>query len=386
MRKQTPKKNLLIVCEGTVTEPFYFKILADKAIEKGEWDNVEIIPEPRNLDDDENPKSNKRPKRTFKNTELIVPENTLLQADETEKKYLKEGKDTWAMPLRFVKEARDRLSNGAYDEAWVVFDRNGHPAHEAAFGLAAETDKPVNIAFSSRSFEQWVLLHFEKSLKPFESTECKIRQKGKNLPLDCMSDKPLEGSCEGDKCLVGYLRKNYLLDYSKKGSASIKTVFEKLSATESINNAVKNSAWLRAKQRDILRGANNKPYLLNPYTTVDVLVKRLLGIVENIEWVQLHQSIQLPHLNIVFELEDEKHLKTTFTNTGKTVFMLNQTHLMENLYCTDSEGIRHSFDLEAAFVLLPNQTGSRLFTLPENYLEEWQIHYKTENYELILMI
>jgi RloB-like protein len=293
MPKQTPKRNLLIVCEGTVTEPFYFRILADKAIEKGEWDNVRIIPEPRDLDNNDQQKDNKRPKRSFQNASVDVPKTTFLKADETEKKYLQSSDLIYPMPLGFVKEARDRLSEGAYDEAWVVFDKNGHPAQEAAFALAAETDKPVKIAFSSRSFEQWVLGHFEQSLTPFEATECKIRQKGKNIPLDCQGDKPLEGSCEGDKCLVGYIRKNYLSDYSKKGNKSIKSVFEKLSETESMDIAIINAAWLRAKQREILRGYKNKPYLLNPYTTVDVLVKRLLGITENIEWVELNTTIVL---------------------------------------------------------------------------------------------
>ena len=67
MRKQTIKKNLLIVCEGEITEPFYFKILADRAIENGEWDNVEIVPKPRlsENEDEKAWKSSKRPKRMF---------------------------------------------------------------------------------------------------------------------------------------------------------------------------------------------------------------------------------------------------------------------------------------------------------------------------------
>jgi RloB-like protein len=228
--------------------------LADRAIEMGEWDSAEIIPKPRGLEAADNPKNSKRPKRPFKNTDIDAPLNTLLKADETEKKYLKSDNETWATPLRFVKEARDRLAEGAFDEAWVVFDRNGHPAHEAAFALAAETDKPVNIAFSSRSFEQWVLLHFEKSLLPFEATECKIRRKGKSISLDCQSDKPLEGSCEGDKCLVGYIRKNHLPNYSKRGSQLMLDVFEKLSNDQNMNSALTNTAWIRAKQRHLLRG------------------------------------------------------------------------------------------------------------------------------------
>ena len=75
MRKQTIKKNLLIVCEGEITEPFYFKILADRAIENGEWDNVEIVPKPRlsENEDEKAWKSSKRPKRMFKNLDVKLP-------------------------------------------------------------------------------------------------------------------------------------------------------------------------------------------------------------------------------------------------------------------------------------------------------------------------
>jgi RloB-like protein len=169
----------------------------------GEWDSAEIIPKPRGLEAADNPKNSKRPKRPFKNTDIDAPLNTLLKADETEKKYLKSDNETWATPLRFVKEARDRLAEGAFDEAWVVFDRNGHPAHEAAFALAAETDKPVNIAFSSRSFEQWVLLHFEKAYSLLKQQNVKYGEKVKVYLLIAKATNHLKEVVKAINVLLG---------------------------------------------------------------------------------------------------------------------------------------------------------------------------------------
>jgi RloB-like protein len=366
---------MLIVCEGTKTEPLYFSILKDEGISKGVWDNVVIVPEPPRHSLEKEDKKSKNKKRSFKNTEYIVPERSYQAADEIEKKYLNKGTDRWAMPLNFVKQARDKWNE--FDESWAVFDNDGHPAQKDAFALASEKDKPVNIAFSSRSFEQWILLHFEKNSHPFEATACKI---SKN-ELNCMTINAKEGSCIGDKCLVGYIRKNHIPHYSK----TTLSVLKKLSDEENLTIALSNTAWLRAKQSNILRGHKNKPYLLNPYVTVDVLVKQLLGITEHIEWVEFNQSISLPNLDIVVELMDKKHLKMTFTNKNKTVFVLNPTNLMGKLYCVSVGNKRHDLTLENTFTLLSNQTGSCLFTIVDDSTEQ-QIHFKIEDFHLILDI
>ncbi len=370
---------MLIICEGTKTEPLYFSILKDEAISKGIWDNVVIVPEPPRipLEKEENVSKNK--KRSFKNTELIVPERTYQAADEIEKKYLKHGTDKWAMPLNFVKQARDKWEE--FDESWAVFDNDGHPAQKEAFALASEKDKPVNIAFSSRSFEQWILLHFEKSIFPFDATACKIRKKDKPIELDCVTITAKEGSCQGDKCLIGYIRKNHIADYNK----TTLSVLKKLSDEENLNIALTNTAWLRAKQSDILRGHKNNPYLVNPYVTVDVLVKQLLGITEHIEWVELNQSISLPNLDIAFELVDKQHLKMTFTNKSKTAFVFNPTNFSDKLYCINGENERYDLTLENTFTLPPNQIDSCLFTMVDDSTER-QIHFKMENYHFILDI
>jgi hypothetical protein len=292
---------------------------------------------------------------------------------------LKHGTNTWAIPLNFVKQVRDKWYE--FDATWAVFDNDGHPAQKEAFALASEKDKPVNIAFSSRSFEQWILLHFEKNIFPFEATACKIRKKDKSIELDCMTLRAKEGSCEGDKCLIGYIRKNHISEYTKTTLSVLKI----LSNAENLTLALINAAWLRAKQSDILRGHKNQPYLINPYTTVDILVKQLLGITENIEWVDVNKRIVLPNLDITFELIEVKYLKITFTNKNKTNFILNPTNFIDRLYCVNRANMRFELILENTFILSPNDTKFCIFTIPDDS-QKYQINFKIGGYHLILDI
>jgi hypothetical protein len=88
--RRTLRKTLLIVCEGKNTEPIYFGILKDKAIEEGVWGNIVIVPEPPKLDVADT--ENEKPKtRTFKQTDTTV-ERPLDTIDTTERKYLPKEK------------------------------------------------------------------------------------------------------------------------------------------------------------------------------------------------------------------------------------------------------------------------------------------------------
>ena len=76
-------------------------------------------------------------------------------------------------PLNWVKGGIDNLK--VYDEVWVFFDKDGHPKAKEAFEMARITEidgKKINIAFSSRCFEYYLLLHFELIYRAFEKSEC----------------------------------------------------------------------------------------------------------------------------------------------------------------------------------------------------------------------
>lgn len=264
------KRNLLIVCEGANTEPAYFAILAQQAKEKGIWDSIEISPEPKlEIEEAANERSgnNKnRPKRQLTSVKIIVPDNAFLTYLQ-DKYGDKEGQALYensykAVPTRYVAEAEEKMADAMYEQAWAVYDKNGHPKHEEAW----EMKNLVEIAFSSISFEYWVLLHFEKINQAFAK------------------------SAEVEESV----RKNYLPNYTKRIPSNFSKSHQQLIANfknnidallEKNDVALENAAWLRYKMQAQI--AANLPYKLNPYTNVDELVKTLLGITKEIIWTGL---------------------------------------------------------------------------------------------------
>ncbi|MER5552187.1 RloB family protein [Streptomyces sp. NPDC002793] len=59
-------------------------------------------------------------------------------------------------PARAVAAAQDRAGE---DEAWALFDRDGH--HDIADAVKLATEQGTEVCFSHPSFELWLLLHFQ---------------------------------------------------------------------------------------------------------------------------------------------------------------------------------------------------------------------------------
>lgn len=73
--------------------------------------------------------------------------------------------------------------------------------------------------------------------------------------------------------VIDYLEeKRYFTGYSKKADISIYARLKGLTQT-----AIENAAWLRMEIANNLAACDDKIYELNPYTTVDDLVRKLLG-------------------------------------------------------------------------------------------------------------
>jgi hypothetical protein len=160
---------------------------------------------------------------------------------------IEEGSKTDAVGM--VKEAKENINN--YDEVWVVFDRDRDSRNKILEAVEIAKKWKIKIAFSSISFEEWVLLHFEKCAHAFERSDCESRGE------QCV--------CNGTICVSTYLKQNYYPSY-KKGKAKL---YDELADKQTI--ALENTAWLRCHH-----SPNLNFYLLNPYTDVDVLVARLL--------------------------------------------------------------------------------------------------------------
>jgi hypothetical protein len=215
-------------------------------------------------------------------------------------------------PLGLIHEAIRRKDEG-FDELWAVFDKDGYTKHEDAFKLAKEND--VRIAFSGIAFEEWVLLHFGRFSASFNKSDCKDANR---KYIECGSHKQ-SGDCSGTRCVAGYMREHNLFpDYSKSSDRSIYPFLR-----NKTNDAIHNSAWLRYVMREEIRQAGERIYVLNPYTDVDLLVKRLTGYDKNhhyfnideiIENELFHARIQIPFPNLIIVAVTPKDGPTTVIN------------------------------------------------------------------------
>ena len=317
-----------IICEGEKTEPLFFTSLCDKLIDgsydTGNW-NVRTIPQPD-----------------------IPEENTLVTNRGWYKKKEKKirGKTqphnaevNGQPPLSWVLLARKKLTEGV-DEAWAVFDKDEHPAKMEAFEEAGKVidGKVIHIAFSSRSFEYYLLLHFEYVYHSFVATECGERVDGKKVLYHCMANDASKKSCKGDLCINGYARSKKYWKETKTSESTFPLVEERLRA------GIINANRLRAEgflHEDV------PIYERNPYTDVDKLICRLL-----------HTTVIEPEKECFFVDNGDqfriRHFKNiiVFYNKSKRTVILSEGLLKKYNWKTNS-----STDLNERLVLKPGDGG-----------------------------
>ncbi len=122
------------------------------------------------------------------------------------------------------------------DVAWVVYDKDGYSKHGETFNRAKK--KNINIAFSSISFEYWILLHYEYSTAQFLKSDDVIK----------------------------YLKDKGYIDYSK----SSQDIF--LITQELLPDALKNAKSIQKYQKDV-NPPDTPVYTLNPYSDIDTLIE-----------------------------------------------------------------------------------------------------------------
>jgi hypothetical protein len=127
------RQRILILCEGTETEPNYFNSLrADKLRNKHS-----------------------------SGLRIIVHETKI----NTAKELIDEA-------IRLMKIAR--REDNEYDEVWVVFDKDGYTKHPESFDRAKA--KKISVAFSSPCFELWYYLHFKYSAAPVKDGDAMCKR------------------------------------------------------------------------------------------------------------------------------------------------------------------------------------------------------------------
>jgi hypothetical protein len=118
--KLKPRRRFLILCEGEVTEPAYFKSLRHEI--RNRLIEVEIVPA------------------------CGVPKTLVEFAVDRMKNAIRESR---RLGDTFLK----------YDEVWCVFDVDSHP--NLAEARQQARDNGLKIAISNPCFELWLLLHFQ---------------------------------------------------------------------------------------------------------------------------------------------------------------------------------------------------------------------------------
>lgn len=267
-----PKKKLFytifIACEGDNTEPNYLGRIAE-SIDEERRISVTIFPKPKYiLDEGEGSGDNRR-----------------------------------SDPVGLVEEACRKLNEG-FDEAWAVFDKNGHTGHIEAFqkAEAGANGKKVTIAFSSIAFEHWILLHFEQNRTAFP--------KSKNL----IDDRFLATGA------------GFFPDYTKNREMDIYPVLEDKTMV-----AIENAAWLRQQVNGELENADGKVYEVNPYTNVDELAKLLLDIPYNFTWASYGEEISFLGYSIHVLLGDEG-FSVNLKNEAGITLILNAGNLSDYFF------------------------------------------------------
>lgn len=275
------KPVLFIACEGTSTEYDYFSSWAKTDIAFEQFEAVNVYPGKQEI----NPKTN---------------------------------------PYQLYLKAKDAIDNSSADIAWIVFDKDGHPLLPETFNKAY-TDG-VKIAFSSRSFEEWVLMHFEKINTTFLESECKDQN---DKPINCGTITV--PNCLQHNCIAGYIRRqNYIDKYSKKRTFDL---YKAIKHRTEI--ALVNSAWLRFKVSASLNVTQPFLHELNPYTDVDQLIYLFSENALKIEWGNPATDIILNNWVINAELVND-NIIVKISHSKPTAQLLNP-HFISYFNTTDDE-------------------------------------------------
>jgi hypothetical protein len=232
----------------------------------------------------------------------------------------KEGESIKTDAVNLVKLAKQEINN--YDEVWAVFDKDGYTKHEKAFSDAQKHG--IKLGFSSIAFEHWILLHYEQNRTAFP--------KSQNV--------------------IDYLEQaGYFTGYSKKADISIYPRLKNLTQT-----AIENAAWLRMEMAKNLAACDNKIYELNPYTTVDELVMKLLDF-NPVTYGYIKETLRISDFSITVN-DVQRHcgitLSVCIVNHGKCSYLVN--NLCDHFYLKDEDQNTFQLVIDTPIIIEPSST------------------------------
>lgn len=254
------KKAMLLICEGTKTEPNFFSAFRDDKNKCKVEGEIIIQPKPSLALEDIDVQ--------LKRGNFVRQKRALKSVEEDDLPMVFPG----PQPLNWVKTGINGLDT--FEEVWCIFDRDEHPKRREAFELVdsqRQAGKNIYIAFSSRCIEFYFLLHFEYLYKAFEKSECHEKINGKTRYFRCcLPDEVIGKACQGERCVNGYARMKGYWTESKSDLSLYPFIKEHLLF------AIRNAELIR-RESSLHYNPAIPFYDRNPYVTVDRLIARLLG-------------------------------------------------------------------------------------------------------------
>lgn len=262
-------------------------------------------------------------------------------------------------PIGLVKEAKKSLKN--YSEVWVVFDKDRERDNENSVAIELAIKSKIKVAFSSISFEEWVLLHFERNIKAFQRSDCESRSTKK---------KPIICTCNGTICASTYIKQNFYPTYVK-GKAKL---YDDLSDKRDI--ALEFAAWLKYHHSPI---ANY--HLLNPYTDVDNLVSQLFEL-PLIRYTGINNPFSFEGMDFCVTNQSTSNnimtVSVQTTNNSNTPFIFNNAQ--QNIKILDINNVELTYTIPQTKIINPgdNATTDIQFTIFGQFLAS-KLKFKTNN-------
>jgi hypothetical protein len=264
----------------------------------------------------------------------------------------KEGESIKTDAVNLVQIAQREREIKNYDEVWVVFDKDGYTKHKEAFLYAKKHG--VNLAFSSIAFEHWILLHYEQNRTAFP--------KSQNV--------------------IDYLEQaGYFTGYSKKADISIYPTLKDRTKT-----AIENAAWLRREMANNLADCDDKIYELNPYTTVDELVMKLLDF-NRVTYGYIKETLRISDYSITVndvQRDGGITLSVCIVNDGKCSYLVN--NLCGDFYLKDEDQNTFQLVVDNPIIIEPSSTQEIALKFEiSSATRKLRLHFSPEPNEILII-
>lgn len=189
----------------------------------------------------------------------------------------------------------------------------------------------LKLAYSCRTFENWLILHFEACKIPFTlSKEYPITEIN---PFDSNNSihylwQFIPDYAKGHSSQKANKLDSYNCLKPQPFNSNYETEIEAQYVIDKVRTAILNGYWLRQQISNELTLQNGIYYEVNPYTDVDALILSLLE--ENIIYGLLGQSIYFDGTELILNFNRVSHeLHITLINYSDKRLLINNTNISQ---------------------------------------------------------